>query len=368
MPSQLGNLRQLKLLGFRSIRDIDLSLENLNVLIGPNGAGKSNFINFFRFMNKLLQKDLQLYVSEQGGADSILHFGRKQTPELTAAFRFDPNKYACTLAPTNDGRLIFKSEICSFDAESISYSGGEKRLKLATPGADESGLPKPGTGSIAAHVARYISDWKVYHFHDTSASARVKQTSDILDSVRLREQGENLAAFLFNMQEHSPEAYQRVVSTIQRAAPFFHDFILEPERHSQGNIRLRWKHKGNDDYFDAHSLSDGTLRFICLTTLLQQPELPTVILLDEPELGLHPYAIQLLGSMLRAASQKTQIIISTQSVTLANEFQPENIVVVEQKNNQSKFHRLNASDYESWLKDYRLGELWEKNLLGGTPE
>ena len=365
--AKLGYLNQLKLKGFRSIEEMDLQLGPLNVLIGPNGAGKSNFINFFRFMNKLLQKDLQLYVAEQGGADTLLHFGRKHSPSMEATLRFDPNAYSCTLTPTNDGRLVFKEEICEFYGSKIGYEGGVKRKTLATPGAQESGLPKPSTVSIAGHVAGYISDWKVYHFHDTSDSAWVKQASEVADSERLREQGENLAAFLFDVQEHSPEAYRLIVSTIQRAAPFFQDFILEPDRHNSSKIWLRWKHQGNDAYFDAHSLSDGTLRFICLTTLLLQPSLPTVILLDEPELGLHPYAIQLLGSMLRSASERTQIILSTQSVTLANEFSPENLIVVEHRNNRSQFARLEPEALESWLEEYRLGDLWEKNLLGGTP-
>ena len=362
-----GYLNHLKLSGFRSIKEMDLSLDRLNVLIGPNGAGKSNFINFFRFMNKLLQKDLQLYVAEQGGADAVLHFGRKQTPVLEANLRFDPNSYACALMPTNDGRLVFISESCRFYGQKINYEGGVKHKKLADPGSAESGLPLPSSTTIAGHVTGYIQDWKVYHFHDTSQSAPVKQPSNIADAGRLREQGENLAAFLHRIKEYQPDAYARIVSTIQRAAPFFHDFILERDLYNERQIRLRWKHKGNDSYFDAHSLSDGTLRFICLTTLLLQPKLPSVILLDEPELGLHPYAIQLLGSMLRSASESTQIITSTQSVTLANEFEPENVIVVEHRDNNSQFRRLDPKAFESWLEDYRLGDLWEKNLLGGTP-
>jgi len=365
--SKPGYLNHLKLRGFRSIHEVDLPLGKLNVLIGPNGAGKSNFINFFRFMNKLLQKDLQLYVAEQGGADALLHFGRKHTRSLEINLQFDPNAYSCELIPTNDGRLIFEFESCRFNGSKTGYDGGIKHKSLANPGAAESGLPSPSTATIAGHVAGYIKDWKVYHFHDTSKTALVKQPCEVLDNERLREQGENLAAFLFDVKERKPDEYQRILSTIQRAAPFFHDFILEPDRHRDSKIRLRWKHKGNDAYFDAHSLSDGTLRFICLTTLLLQPKLPSVILMDEPELGLHPYAIQLLGSMLRSASESTQIIVSTQSVTLANEFKPDDLIIVEHRDNRSQFRKLKPNAFESWLEDYRLGDLWEKNLLGGTP-
>jgi len=352
--STSGHLDQIKLSGFRSIQSIDLKLSSLNVLIGPNGAGKSNFINFFRFMHKLEQKDLQLFVAEQGGAEALLHFGRKSTPSLQASLAFNAHTYDFELIPTNDGRLVFKTDAC--DSTSLS-----------TPGSDESGLPRASDATAEGRIAGYLQDWKVYHFHDTSSSAGVKQPCEVEDSEQLREQGENLAAFLYGIQQHAPDAYQRIINTIQRAAPFFQDFILAPDRYNSTRIRLRWKHKGNDAYFDAHSLSDGTLRFICLTTLLLQPELPSIILLDEPELGLHPYAIQLLASMLRSASERTQVIISTQSVTLANEFEAEQLIIVEHRENHSTFNKVDSDRLAAWLEDYHLGDLWEKNLLGGTP-
>jgi len=167
--------------------------------------------------------------------------------------------------------------------------------------------------------------------------------------------------------EFNPKAYKQIVKTVQRVAPFFQDFILEPERYNTETIKLKWKHKGTDDYFDANDLSDGTLRFILLTTLLLQPNLPTIILLDEPELGLHPFALKLLASMFRKASRKTQIIASTQSVTLADEFNIEDLIVVDRVDNHSEFKRLNPKDYEQWLEEYSLGDIWQKNLIGGVP-
>lgn len=357
----LGRLNQIKLQGFLSIKSMDLKLGQLNVMIGQNGAGKSNLIAFFRFMNKLAQKDLQLHVAQKGGANALLHFGLKATSELQADLTFASNSYHCRLLPSADGGLVFAKESCPFHANRISYEGGRK---LAEPGARESGLPAPGTSTIEEHVASYIADWKIHHFHDTSDSAVIKQAGPIHDNRRLREQGENLAAFLYRIRH--TESYRDIVTMVQRVAPFFHDFDLVPDE--RDSIRLRWKHRGTDAYFDASALSDGTLRFMGLTTLLLQPELPNTILLDEPELGLHPYAIQLLAAMMRSASQKTQIIASTQSVTLANEFHWQDLVVVDQHDGESRFRRLERNQVEAWLDAYRLGDLWEKNLLGGTPE
>ena len=362
--AKLGHLQQIKLAGFRSIRELTLDLAPLNILIGANGAGKSNFISFFKFMNKLQEKELQLHVrTKLNGANRTLYFGRKTTSQLKIELSFTPSKYSATLVPTNDDSLVFAAEDVQLNVGKNAHWIGD-RPGLATAGALESGLPKPAGSSPSQFAAKYLSDWKVYHFHDTSDSAMVKSAYNIHATDRLLPQGENLAAFLYGMRD--TRNYQRIVHTIRRVAPFFHDFVFQPETNDL--IRLRWKHKGSDDYFDANMLSDGTLRFICMTTLLLQPDLPSMILLDEPELGLHPFAMQLLAAMMRSASDKTQIIASTQSVTLANQFSWQDMVVVDQIDNASQFRRLQETDVAHWLDQYKLGEVWEMNALGGTPE
>lgn len=356
----MGQLSRIQLKGYKSIREIDLELRDLNILMGPNGAGKSNFIDFFRFMNKLVQKDLQFFVALQGGADRFLHFGRKTTDALEIRLFFSDTEYVCGLVPDQTSKFIFREEYCQWPRVK---EGEERGIKtLANRGDKESGLQVNLT-NLERLVASYLSDWQVYHFHDTSDTAKVKQSGSLHDNERLRTQAENLAAFLFSI--HETKQYRRIVQTIQRVAPFFQDFILKPEKTNRERIRLRWKHRGTDEYFDANAFSDGTLRFICLTTLLLQPHLPTMILLDEPELGLHPYAIQLLAGMMRSA--RTQIIASSQSVTLANQFEWQDLVIVEQVDHTSQFKRLDEGSLNVWLDEYRIGDLWEKNLIGGTP-
>lgn len=363
--AKLGSLQRIRLQGFRSIREMDLALKPLNVLIGPNGAGKSNFISFFKFMNKLLDKDLQLHVRTQlNGADRALFFGRKTTDKLSIDLHFPPNSYRAELVPTSDDGLVFANEAAWFHADEIGYHGGHKRHPLALPGSLESALPVAGSGTPAQHVAGYLADWKVYHFHDTSETAKVKGAYSLHATQRLMPQGDNLAAFLYGLRD--TPAYDRIVSAVRRVAPFFQNFEFQPEPNDL--IRLRWKHQGSDDYFDATMLSDGTLRFICMATLLLQPNPPTMLLLDEPELGLHPFAIQLLAALMRSASETTQIIASTQSVTLANEFGWQDIVVVDQVDNASKFRRLEQAEVAHWLDKDRPGDIWQMNMLGGTPE
>lgn len=365
---KLGRLQKIHLEGYKSIQNLDLELNSLNILIGANGVGKSNFISFFKFMKKILDKDLQFYVSQQGGANRILHFGSKITQQLKFGLYFPPNAYSCTLVPDISDSLIFQEEISYFKASDIGYYGGAKQQVLAQSGDKESKLPGKGSSlTISGHIVKYLQDWKVYHFHDTSDTAKVKQACNIDDSSVLFADASNISAFLREIREYHNNDYQKIVKTIQRVAPFFHDFILEPEKNNPKIIKLKWKHKGTDEYFDVNDLSDGTLRFICLTTLLLQPILPTIILLDEPELGLHPFALRLLAGMFKKVSQKTQIIASTQSVTLADNFDIENIIVADRKDNTTVFKRLDAEQLKEWLEEFGIGDIWQKNLIGGVP-
>jgi len=316
-------------------------------------------------MKKILEKDLQIYTAQQGGANKILHFGQKNTENISFLLSFPPNSYSCILNISNNDRFIFKDEIVYFK-ENNKF----KNKNLAKGGEIESKLPKLTKSyfySISGHIVKYIQDWKVYHFHDTGETAKIKKTCNINDCNILTSDGSNISAFLRSIREYNEKSYNQIIKTIQRVAPFFQDFILEPEINNRDTIKLKWKHKGTDEYFDANDLSDGTLRFICLVTLLLQPNLPTIILLDEPELGLHPFALQILAGIFKKISKKTQIIASTQSVTFADNFNIDDIIVVNRKDNYSEFERLEEEKYQDWLEEYSLGELWQKNLIGGVP-
>ena len=267
--STLGQLDRLKINGYKSIKKVNIEFNNINILIGANGVGKSNFIGFFNFIRKLSQKDLELFVATQGGANKLLHFGRRITQEL-------------------DFYILFKQN------------------------------------------------------------------------------GDNLASFLHFIKNHYSKNYTKIIKTIQRVIPYFKDFYLEPEVANESSIRLKWQYKGKDNIFDINDLSDGSVRFICLTTLLLQPNLPTTILLDEPELGLYPYALEVLASIFRVVSNKTQIIASTQSATFADMFEIKDIIVVDTVDDATTLTRFKEDKFKEWLDDYSVGELWQKNIIGGN--
>ncbi len=364
----MSKLDRIQVSGFKSIGSMDLTLNSLNVLIGANGAGKSNFIGVFDLLNQIVEQRLQLFVGKAGGADALLHFGRKTTEEIVAHVYFGRNEYEVGLTSAAQDTLIFSRETAYYHGSGYSrpynYSlgSGHKETLLY-----EESRRSPQRTTMADHILINLRSWKVYHFHDTSDNAPVKQTGDIGDNALLREDAANLAAFLYLLQEKYPDHYARIVKTVRLAAPFFDDFVLRPSPLNPGKILLEWREVSSDAYFNVHALSDGTLRFICLATLLLQPKLPSTIIIDEPELGLHPYAIVLLASLIRSAVTQTQVIVSTQSVSLVNQFAPEDIIVVDREAGQSIFQRLDPASIENWLEEYGLGELWEKNILGGRP-
>jgi predicted ATPase len=363
----MPQLDRIHVAGFKSIRDQEISLGPLNVLIGANGSGKSNLIAVFRLLNEMVEEKLQVHVGKSGGADQLLHFGRQATDKIGLHLTFGPNAYTCELEPTIEDRLIFTKEQAFFQGKGYSspydedLGSGHKETQLLA--ASRTTTRK----TIADHVLAAIKSWKIYHFHDTSDSARVKGTSDLDDNERLRPDAGNLASFLYRLRETDRASYRNAVDTVRMVAPFFRDFNLRPDPLADRKIRLEWQDNGSDSYFNAHALSDGTLRFICLATLLLQPEMPTTVLIDEPELGLHPYAIAVLADLLRSAAARTQLLVSTQSVTLVDHLDPEDVVVVDREAGESLFHRLGEEEIAGWLDDYSLGDLWEKNVIGGRP-
>lgn len=359
-------INRVEVKGFKSIRDMKLELYPLNVLIGANGAGKSNFISLFQLVNQVMESQLQLFTGKTGGSDNLLHFGLKATQELSVKLFFQPNSYQFTLVPSQSNSFVFSDEQCSFQAEGylkpldIRLGSGHTETKMYS---DAQAFP----GSISDQVIDKIKSWKIFHFHDTSETSHMKQPCNIDDNITLRPDAANIAAFLYYLKSGFPRHYKNIVDTVRLVAPFFEDFILRPLPLNDKMIQLEWKEVGTDKYFNAHSLSDGTLRFVCLVVLLSQPNLPSIILLDEPELGLHPSAVTCLAGLLQSAASRTQVIAATQSVTLVNQLEPRHIIVVDRHENQSVFKHLDKQDMSDWLEDFGLGDLWEKNIFGGRP-
>ena len=354
----MRTLRNLRIDGFKSIRSASIELGSLNVVIGANGSGKSNLMGVFKLLERVLSHNLQLHVASE--PDRLLHHGRKVTPSLELRFEFDQRAYGFKLRAAQS-RLVFETE-------QVSDNGHAWYGKSLGAGHMESVLKSAAdSGKARAHVLKALSGLTVHHFQDASDSAPAKQMANLADLRTLRADGANLAPYLYSLQERNPVAFRQVEEHVRLVAPFFDRFVLEPSPLHEDKIKLEWKQKRSDAYFDGYSLSDGTLRFICLAALLLQPAPPALILLDEPELGLHPYAIHILAGMLEAVSRRSQVLLATQSVTLLNQFAPADVLVAENEAGSTTFRRLDETALAQWLAGYSLGELWEKNVLGGRP-
>lgn len=397
-------LEKLTITGFKSIKELNsFELKPVNLLIGANGAGKSNFIDFFRMLRAMLEFDiaeleepsLTAFINNEGEMENILFNGPKITKKIHTELLFNEgrNGYRFDLSLTAAAGFQINNEEMGYLKGSLMdwfpHGGGRTRPALIDDSAYRS-----------QHIRNEIKSWQIYHFHDTSQLASVRLPSRAYDNKFFQFDASNLAAFLYALKngltsgsfspysdiEGEPigkeiqlpvlqpknqsfcDAYKDIVETIKIIAPYFEDFILEPYVAGQEEkIKLQWKQKGSSLPMQSYHLSDGTLRFICLATAMLQPQPPELMLIDEPELGLHPEALGILAELIKMRKAKTQFILSTQSPTFADFFEPEDIVTVKRKAGATIFERLDNNSLKDWLEQYSVGQLWCKNVIqGGT--
>lgn len=365
-------LKRILIKGFKSVdsrHPLLLEVGDVNVLLGANGAGKSNVIGFFQLLENLMGGSLQRYVEQAGTAQTFLYYGAKKTPALLGMLNFEDEEenqyvYQVALSHALPDRLIITMENVAFQ----KGKEGSMHPALLPTNFKESELAE-AKDAVSVAIREFLSGCKIYQFHDTSADGVLRQSSPVETAHYLQAKGNNLAAFLYYLKESYPFYYKRIVEYVRLVMPQFWDFYLQPR---QGYVSLTWTDNSANDYvLIPQQLSDGTLRFIALATLLLQPEetMPNVILIDEPELGLHPYAIRQLAEMIKDAAFHTQVIVATQSPLLLDEFELGNVSILERDEalNATVKRDLNKKELAEWLDHYSLSELWEKNILGGRP-
>lgn len=366
-----SRLKEIKISGYKSLgtdtQPISLKMNKLNIIIGANGAGKSNFISFFQMLANMMTGALQIYVGKNGTSESLLQFGSKRTKMISASLVFEneifTDTYEFSLVKAVNDTLIFAEEIISDGKNTFELSSGQKESFLLTDQA---------THASERAVKAILSGCKTFQFHDTSSEANIRNAANIDNNRSLMSDGGNVAAYLYMLKRNHAQYYNRIVDHVRYVMPSFYDFFLEPQMLNPQWIKLQWVEKGNSEYvFDPEHFSDGTLRFIALATLFLQPPklLPQVIFVDEPELGLHPQAVDVLASMVKKATESTQVIMATQSPRLLDSFDYKDIIVAEKDRETgcTMLNRLDEDEVKVWLEDYSLSQIWDKNIIGGQP-
>lgn len=351
-------MERIQINGYKSIKSLDLKLEPINILIGANGSGKSNLLSFFEFLKNIYKENLREYVALRGGTEKFLHKGSKITTEISAKLYFPSNDYSFTLKKGADDAFIFIKEVLGYAHHNMGF---EKEVDIASYNI-ESNLRRE-TRKRATYIQEYLEKLRKYHFHDTGTNSPFNKTSQInTGKYILSDKGDNIAAYLYHIEQTNSIAYRFIVKNIQSIAPFFLDFMLNPDE--KGFISLLWENKNSDTIYSVNDLSDGTIRFMALCTLFLQPNLPKTIIIDEPELGLHPAAIAKLAGLIQSAAAKgCQVIIATQSTDLISHFEPKDIVTVDDKNGESIYTRLDGVTLSQWLEDYTIDDLWKRSII-----
>lgn len=386
-------LKKIIIDNYKSIRHAEIDFNSINILIGENGAGKSNLISFLE-LAKGGSKAIPRFVTERLGMNRVLHGGVRQSNHISGCLIFEQQEtkdsprgtydcaYTIDIGVAVDGSTPYIIEESQYSEIPIGESI-DKGFKTLLAGVEIDSTPEPvsiikyhtdgrisGSKSIKIrflHKVLHLEEIGIYHFSDSGNSSPLRRKSEIDDNLYLRHDGSNLASVLYKIQQTDPRSFRMIEATMQRIAPYFDKFELHPDRINPRIISLEWEEKGSGLYMDATSFSDGTLRFLALAVLLMQPNPPKIIIIDEPELGLHPAALTILAAMIRSASLKSQIIVATQSSDLLNEFSINDVIVTERKDGQSVFTRLDENDFQVWLEDYTTGEIWKKNIIGGQP-
>ncbi len=362
-------IEQVIIKNYKSIQNLKLQLNNINILIGSNGVGKSNFISFFELTKSIFEQNFGGFTLRKGGIDNLLYKGRRISERISGLLDFNnANAFYFHLQPTQSDKGYIEESGDYFNNKSDNTKDYDNQWnkKYWDKAVEESKISEK-TEWRAGYLKNHLNSFTVYHFHDTSSTSPMRGASNINDNYSLKDNGSNLAAYLYRLSIENEKAFKLIEATIRSIAPYFKKFRLRENPNISGTIQLEWEENNSDMYLNGYSFSDGTLRFIALATVLLQPELPEIIIIDEPELGLHPAAINKFAALVKRASKSAQIIISTQSTNVVNCFDVEDIITVDRESDQSVFKHLSDTDLSVWLEEYNysISDLWEKNIIGG---
>jgi len=371
---------QLSIEGFRRLRNVRLSLRPLSVMIGANGTGKTSVLDVLSLLASSAQGNLSSAISELGGLANVLTYDKAQELGLGITMEvpgYDPLEYSLRLRPQGVGYAIRAEMLSQGSSHTVPlihltpdmkyYYDPERKMRMAPTWEHnplETALAQvPKMFREPEDFRRRLASSTFYHVLNVDPRSPVRLPQAMALAELPGRNGEDLVSCLFYLRETDRNRFEAIEDSLRAAFPRFERLDFPPV--AAGTLGLAWRERGFSKALYTHQLSEGALRFLWLTTLLQSPGLTALTLLDEPEVSLHPELLSLLADQLREASQRTQLIVATHSDILIRFLEPSEVVVLDAtEDGMTTLTRADDLDLGEWLKDYSLDELWRNGRIG----
>lgn len=383
----MNKINRIRIGGFRRLYDVDLPIRPLMVLIGANGVGKTSLLDVLSLLSASAEGQLNSGLSELGGVVSVLTRGQADAVSILVDMEVpghEPLEYDLSLSPKGNGYAIAREvlsqrregspepfkQIDSLDGDIKYFRIEESRLVRPDWEHDprETSLSQvPKMFRQPEELRRVLGSATQYHVLDVGPRAPIKLPQQMRPATLPGADGEELVSYLYSLRESDPERFESILDSLTAAFPSFEGLSFPPV--AAGMLAMTWKDKSFAKPLYMHELSEGTLRFLWLVSLLQSPGLSTVTMIDEPEVSLHPELLSILADLMREASERTQLIVATHSDRLIRFLQAEEVVVMDVgEDGLAAATWADSMDLEQWLAEYSLDEVWRMGRMVGGHE
>lgn len=383
----MNSFERITIEGYRRLFNVQIDMRDrpLTVMIGANGVGKTSLLEIFSLLAASANAQLANKISELGGLPDIITRDRANSITISLSMSvpgYAPLDYQLevalkgftyeialeTLTQQNNRHALEPLKYIESRGLDVIYFNTEDRA-LLRPNWDHNPLETslaqvPKMYQEPEKLRKRLASCTFYGALNVAPkSPRLPQS--MRPASLPGANGEDLVSCLYYLRETDPERFEIIEDTLTAAFPDFERLGFPPV--AAGTITMTWKDKNFSKPIYMHQLSEGTLRFIWLITLLQSPGLTAVTLIDEPEVSLHPELLRLLADMMREASQKTQLIVATHSDRLIRFLKPEEVLVCDAEDGLTTMRWGDSFNLEHWLEEYSLDQVWAMNLMGGRP-
>ncbi|MBG1269166.1 AAA family ATPase [Nostoc sp. WHI] len=385
----MNSFESIKIEGYRRLYDVQINMRPLTVMIGANGVGKTSLLEIFLLLAASAKGQLEPKISDLSGLNEIMTRDLANSLAISLSMNVAdhaPLDYYLKVATKGLSGLSYEIALETLTQQNnpnatsafkhidsrgldVKYFSSEEQ-KLLRPNWDHNPLETslaqvPKMYQEPETLRKRLASCTFYGALNVASKSPVRLPQSMRPVTLPGSNGEDLVSCLYYLRETGSERFEIIEDTLTAAFPDFERLSFPPV--AAGTLAMTWKDKNFSKPLYTHELSEGTLRFLWLVTLLQSPDLTAVTLIDEPEVSLHPELLQLLADLMREASQRTQLIVSTHSDRLIRFLKPKEVLVCDVEDGLTTMNWGDSFDLEKWLVDYSLDQIWAMNLIGGRP-